>query len=61
MSDAPLCWACGGPVIRERDRYLIFEGMHWVCFHFEFEHDHNDRDEPCDDPSCPMRGRLDER
>jgi len=28
--------------------------MHWVCFHFEFEHQ-GDPDAPCRDPSCPMR------
>jgi len=26
--------------------------MHWICFHFEFEHE-ADPDSPCDDPSCP--------
>jgi hypothetical protein len=22
-----------------RDRYDVLEKMHWVCFHYEFEHD----------------------
>jgi hypothetical protein len=34
--------------------YDVFERMHWVCFHFEFEH-RGDPDAPCSDPSCPMR------
>jgi hypothetical protein len=34
--------------------YDVFERMHWVCFHFEFEHQ-GDPDAPCRDPGCPMR------
>lgn len=31
----------------------VFEGMHWLCFHLEFEHD-ADPDIPCGDyTSCP--------
>jgi hypothetical protein len=30
----------------------VFEGMHWVCLHLEYEHLNHDADEPCDDPSC---------
>lgn len=31
----------------------VFEGMHWLCFHLEYEH-HVDPDVPCDDySSCP--------
>lgn len=33
--------------------------MHWVCFHYEFEHDPPeaglDVDEPCSDVNCPSR------
>ena len=29
--------------------------MHWVCFHYEFEHDGVDPDLACGDPSCPSR------
>ncbi len=36
----------------QRDRYEVFERMHWICFHLEFEHD-SDPDVPCDDPTCP--------
>jgi hypothetical protein len=27
--------------------------MHWVCFHFQFEHMGFDPDEECDAPGCP--------
>jgi len=29
----------------------MFEGMHWLCFHLEFEHT-GDPDVPCGDPTC---------
>ncbi|HET7233218.1 MAG TPA: hypothetical protein VFJ16_24620 [Longimicrobium sp.] len=29
----------------------MFERMHWLCFHLEFEH-HGDPDVACGDPSC---------
>ena len=32
--------------------YEVFERMHWLCFHLEFEHN-GDPDAPCHDPSCP--------
>jgi len=52
--DAPvkLCTRCGKPVIKCYDDYELFEGMHWLCFHLEYEHD-ADPDEKCADPSCP--------
>jgi hypothetical protein len=37
--------------------YETFEKMHWVCFHYEFEHDNRgqgvDPDEDCGIPGCP--------
>jgi hypothetical protein len=27
--------------------------MHYVCFHYEFEHTGTDSDEPCEAPDCP--------
>lgn len=48
-----LCERCGEPVRRFKDEYDIFERMHWVCFHYTYEHGDYDIDEPCDDPSCP--------
>ncbi len=47
-----LCVRCGKPVTRFYEDYTVFERMHWLCFHLEFEHD-GDPDEPCNDPSCP--------
>ncbi len=47
-----ICKKCGEP-IKDISDYDLFEGMHWICFHFEFEHGSYDRDEPCDDISCP--------
>ncbi|WP_438449456.1 hypothetical protein [Gorillibacterium sp. sgz5001074] len=48
-----ICRRCGQPVRVYETEYDIFEGMHWICFHFEFEHGEFDPDEPCNDPSCP--------
>jgi hypothetical protein len=37
----------------EADRYEVFEQMHYVCFHYEFEHDPTDPDEECEAGGCP--------
>ena len=47
------CVRCGLEVRVNRDSFEIFERMHWVCFHFEFEHMGFDPDEECDAPGCP--------
>lgn len=47
-----ICRRCGNEVKNKTD-YELFEQMHWLCFHFEYEHGDYDVDEPCDDPSCP--------
>lgn len=53
MSEEQLvCVRCHKPVAVHRAEYEVFERMHWLCFHLEFEH-HADPDSPCDDPSCP--------
>lgn len=49
----PICVRCNQPVKVYKDEYDVFEKMHWICFHYEFEHDGYDPDEPCSDPSCP--------
>jgi hypothetical protein len=55
----PVCVRCGRVVRVNADLYDTFERMHWVCFHYEFEHEAGepdlDPDQACDDPSCPMR------
>lgn len=48
----PICVKCHQPVHKNRDSYEVFEKMHWLCFHFEFEHE-GDADMPCNDPGCP--------
>lgn len=53
MSD-PVCERCNRSVTRNRENYETFERMHWVCFHYEFEHS-VDPDVACADPSCPSR------
>ncbi|MGN8244199.1 hypothetical protein ACTHAM_001099 [Cellulomonas soli] len=52
-SEAPACRRCGRPVILNREHYETFEGMHYVCFHFEFEHRRPDVDEDCGLRGCP--------
>ena len=46
----PICTRCSKPV--HRPDADVFEGMHWLCFHLEFEHE-GDPDKICADPSCP--------
>jgi hypothetical protein len=41
-----------------RQWFEVFERMHWLCFHLEFEHGEHDPDEACTDPSCPMAATL---
>ncbi len=36
--DAPLCRRCNRPVQVSRIQFEVFEQMHYVCFHYEFEH-----------------------
>jgi hypothetical protein len=47
----PICVKCRKPVSRT-ENVELFEGMRWLCFHFEYEHG-ADPDGPCADPSCP--------
>lgn len=52
--DAQLaCVRCGRPVRVSADQYEVFERMHYVCFHYEFEHDPADPDEECQAGGCP--------
>ena len=42
--------------MRNAARWEVFEHMHWLCFHLEYEHDvTRDADLACADPSCPAR------
>jgi hypothetical protein len=49
----PICVRCGLEVRVNRESYEILERMHYVCFHFVFEHGGFDPDEECDAPGCP--------
>jgi ferredoxin len=57
VTDELQCVRCGRPVVRNQDSYVALERMHWVCFHYEFEHfdGTGDPDPACSDPSCPAR------
>ncbi len=50
------CARCGGQVVAGANEYTTFENMHWVCFHYEFEHGLSgaDADADCGQPGCPM-------
>jgi hypothetical protein len=52
MNNSKICRRCDEPVTVNAESYDVFEGMHWLCFHLEFEHQ-ADPDEPCGDPGCP--------
>jgi hypothetical protein len=48
-----MCRRCGSEIlVYADDAPKVFEGMHWICFHMEFEHQ-GDPDEACSDFSCP--------
>lgn len=58
LSEKRICLRCGFPVVKSADDYETFERMHWICFHYEFEHGHDrDPDVPCTDPGCPSQPR----
>jgi hypothetical protein len=48
-----ICRRCNRPVTLEAERFNVFEQMHYVCFHYEFEHDPYDPDEECAAGGCP--------
>ena len=50
-TELPVCVKCQKPVLHA-DNFELFEKMHWLCFHLEYEHE-ADPDDPCSDPSCP--------
>ncbi|MFT4225700.1 hypothetical protein [Micropruina sp.] len=39
--------------MRDAAHYEVFEGMHYVCFHYEFEHGDTDVDAECSAGGCP--------
>ncbi|MCA4753700.1 hypothetical protein [Mycolicibacterium fortuitum] len=53
LAPAQVCRACGE---LSAGTYFeaVFERMHYVCFHFEYEHGDTDRDQTCEVPGCPV-------
>jgi hypothetical protein len=45
------CMRCGRDVVENESHFDVFEQMHWLCFHMEFEHQ-GDPDVACA-PGCP--------
>lgn len=52
---APVCVRCGKQVTASATDYETFERMHYVCFHYEFEH-RGDPDIECTAGGCPTSG-----
>ncbi|MDX6242237.1 MAG: hypothetical protein QOG10_7186 [Kribbellaceae bacterium] len=53
LGDSLECQRCRRPVRASAATYEVFERMHYVCFHYEFEHDPADPDEVCSAGGCP--------
>lgn len=51
--DVLICHRCHRPVTASAAAYETFEHMHYVCFHYKFEHDPIDPDEDCRRGRCP--------
>jgi len=50
---ADACRRCGKRIEENAANAGVYEGMHWLCFHLEFEHD-GDPDVACNDfAGCP--------
>ena len=47
------CQRCHRPVRENAAQYEVFERMHYVCFHYEFEHGDEDVDTECGAGGCP--------
>jgi len=55
MTEPRECRRCHKPVVASAADYEVFERMHYVCFHFEFEHQ-GDPDVECVAGGCPAAG-----
>lgn len=53
LAPAQVCRACG-ELSASAHFASVFERMHYVCFHFEYEHGDTDRDQTCEVPGCPV-------
>lgn len=52
------CLRCHRPIRVIAEHSRTFEGMHYVCFHYEFEHGDADPDEECSAGGCPSSSIL---
>lgn len=57
MSSDLICRRCGLPVVKFAGDYAVFEQMHYVCFHYESEHQ-GDPDQECSAGGCPAAGSV---
>jgi hypothetical protein len=48
-----VCIRCDREVRVSWEQLELFERMHYVCFHYEFEHDPFDPDKECGAGGCP--------
>lgn len=55
MAETHTCRRCGLPVIAYAADFETFEEMHYVCFHYAFEHE-GDPDIECTAGGCPAAG-----
>jgi len=56
-NETQICRRCSRPVATPD--YETFERMHYVCFHYEFEHGDVDVDQECTAGGCPSRPHCD--
>ena len=56
-NETQICRRCSRPVATPD--YETFERMHYVCFHYEFEHGDVDVDQECTAGGCPSRPPCD--
>lgn len=55
------CRRCRRPITNAASHADVFEGMHYVCFHYEFEHRSADVDASCGLHGCPSNSLGDGR
>lgn len=53
VDEVKTCRRCDREVSHSLDSYELYERMHYVCFHYLFEHGDTDVDVPCSAPPCP--------
>ena len=56
MAEASKCVRCARQVTVSAEQYETLERMHYVCFHYEYEHDRGARDGVDVDADCGLLG-----